>query len=42
MVKVEPLSMIRDADYLMKCLKECEVNRLEEIERIERGEEEED
>ncbi len=40
-VPVETLSVIRDADYFMKCLKECEANRLEEIDRIERGEEDE-
>lgn len=39
MVKVEPLSAIRDPDYFMKCIKECEQNRIEEIEKIERGEE---
>lgn len=40
-VPVETLSVIRDADYFMKCLKECEANRLEDIDRIERGEEDE-
>jgi hypothetical protein len=37
LVKVDLLSVIRDPDYFMKCVKECEQNRIEEIERIERG-----
>lgn len=41
LVKVEPLSVMRDVDYFMKCVKECEVNRLEDIDRMERGEAEE-